>query len=273
MKIFAALVSSDERLCTYFTGLVGKAFPPDALNRSVYMGRRIEVVTLGLSSGLAGPEVARRLVNGARSSECFLLFVENGCQGLIGRLRNAALVTEFSSIDMDKSPRNAVNALAGKALRSFAVIWSNRGDDLVRLPARNFISPELDALLECCRDHANVAGFGESFERRLARLRERERPRRKSSYKTKYAVDDEGKFFNYGIEKHARFDTGRPHDEYCELQGLFRFGSCVDKDRHFNVSKGEGDETYIAGDFPNCHDNVVSVPGHTHLNMFCNDFF
>ena len=52
-----------------------------------------------------------------------------------------------------------------------------------------------------------------------------------------------------------------------------RFGRVLDADRHYNVSETEGDRTTIAGDFPDCHDSIHTVPSTTHLNMFANDYF
>lgn len=273
MKLFASLVSNDERLCAYFTDLKAKAFPPQALDRSVYKGKNVEVSTLGVARRLASDEIARNLLGVARGADCFMLLADRGCSDLLERVRSAPLVCEFDSSQIKQSPRNFINALTGRALRSLAVVLAYKDEELTRLPLRNFTAPDLAELSQCCREHADADAFGEDFERLISQLKLRVRPRRQSSFSTKYAVDDEKKFFVYGKERHARFATNVPHSGYCELQGIFRFGSKVERERHFNVSTGEGDRTSIAGTFPDCHDQQHPVAKTTHLNMFCNDFF
>ena len=164
-----------------------------------------------------------------------------------------------------------------RMLRAFGTVLDKfrRGDDgkLLTLPLRNFKAQELAEIARLCREVHSSGNFSDDVEKQLAGLRARVRPRRKSSYKTKYMVDDLERLFAYGPETHARFATGEPHKPSCEVAALFRFGVRLDESRHYNVSETEGDHTKIEGDFPDCHGEVHPVRGKTHLNMFANDYF
>lgn len=61
---------------------------------------------------------------------------------------------------------------------------------------------------------------------------------------------------------------------YCAIASLFRFGARIDDRRHYNVSQGEGNNTFIRGEYHNCHGETKVYnrePGH--LNMFSNDHY
>jgi hypothetical protein len=100
-------------------------------------------------------------------------------------------------------------------------------------------------------------------------MRNRQRPKRESSYSTSYIVDDDQKHFEYGKERHAQPASGPPHQKLCALSGIFRFGKRYDSGRHFNVSLSSG---LIGGSFDDCHDAAVGITARTHINMFPNDF-
>lgn len=272
MKLFAGLVSHDENLCEYFTNLKSKAFPSDAFDRSVYKNVHVEVSTLGIPSSFGDDEIARSLLSASRHSDYFLLLIERSCAGMVVGVKSAPLVSQFD-ITVGSSPRNLINSLTGRSLRSLAVIIACKDEELMRLPLRNFVASDLRRLADWCHQHAVVQDFAENFERLMKKVRGRVRPRRHSLYPARYAVDDDEKLFVYGKERHARPDTGAPHNACCEIQATFRFGRRVDRERHFNVSTGERDVTSIKGRFPNCHDEDQLVLKTTHINMFCSDFF
>ena len=167
--------------------------------------------------------------------------------------------------------------IISKILRAFRAVLakfeSSDDSQLLSLPLRNFHAAELTEIARLCRDECHEGDFVERLQAQLSRLRSRRRPRKQSSFNTKYVVDDQARFFVYGNEKHARFGTGEPHRPSCALTGYFRFGTRIDSARHYNVSETEGDRTRIEGEFDDCHDAKRVVPATTHLNMFSNDFF
>ena len=150
-----------------------------------------------------------------------------------------------------------------------------RGNDgvLLTLPIRNLDAPEVGAIATLCRQDILEPTFADALEANLKSLRGRIHPRPKSSYRTRYVVDHSKRYFHYGLERHAQFDTGGDHLPSCSLNGHFRFGRRIDAGRHYNVSETDGDVTSISGVFSNCHDMKIEVTRHFHLNMFANDFF
>ena len=116
--------------------------------------------------------------------------------------------------------------------------------------------------------------FVEETKALFVLLKQRRKPRRKSSYSTRYFIDDDDKHFEYGTEHHSLPATGAPHALSCELNFTFRFGRRVaDIQRHFNVTRGPGKHPSIKGSFPNCHCEWKDVTKTTHLNMFMNDYY
>lgn len=147
-------------------------------------------------------------------------------------------------------------------------------EQAMRLPRRNFNAPELAELCRLYRDDVIESHFHNSVKQQIFAIGKRKKPRRKSSYNTKYFIDDDKKHFVFGKEEHAVLPTGEPHQPHCVVNGSFRFGRKISTDHHYNVSKGDGDKTYISGQFPNCHDDIITPEnGETHLNMFTNDHF
>ena len=136
-----------------------------------------------------------------------------------------------------------------------------------------FDAPDLAELARLYREETNLGTFTHNCLAEFAEIRKRKQPRRASSYKVKYFIDDSDKHFIYGFENHSRFATGHPHKPSCEITGKFRFGLRTNARRHFNVSKGRGDVTSIEGGFPDCHGVICPVATTSHLNMFCNDYF
>jgi hypothetical protein len=117
----------------------------------------------------------------------------------------------------------------------------------------------------------NAATLAGALDLILERFRQRQRPKRGSTYRETYLVDNRLLHFNFGKERHSKADSSRPpHAANCVSNAAFRFGRRYETDRHFNVSL---DNAKIGGEFCDCHDVTVTVSPQTHLNMFPNDFF
>lgn len=278
MKLFICVASPDERLRRYVGKAKEGAVPREVVTRGPFMNMQPRLTVLAWMPKLpfSARDLERFLLQRARDHDAVLLLIDDAWRHHAAGIRNAAFIIPFG-LDGSENPQNFIYGLLAKALRNFGQILAKfqKGDDskLLALPLRNFKAEELSQIARLCREHALSGSLSNAVETQLAKLRARVRPRRRSLYKATYAVDDESRFFSYGLERHAQFETGHPHLPSCEVAGLFRFGARLDERRHYNVSETEGDRTTIAGEFADCHDTKHGLVGESHLNMFANDFF
>lgn len=141
------------------------------------------------------------------------------------------------------------------------------------LPIRNFDADEFRELIDVCRGRSLDKTFPNDLDSRLNRLMRLRGPKRRSSYPHIYFQDSCERYFRFGHEVHSRYETGGAHEVVCAVNGRYRFGGALDQERHFNVTVGDSDrKTPISCSLPNCHGEVVTVKGRTHINMFSNDF-
>jgi len=209
-----------------------------------------------------------------------ILLVENQHSHLTECVANAVFSATFEIQDERVNNfKNFFGSHFSQLFRHFFAIKTLMGDaekeQAITLPLRNFDAPELVELARLVREESRSPTFVLDFEARLAEIVKRRLPRKRSSHKTKYFIDDKGMHFVYGNEKHARYDTGVPHVTACNINGRFRFGKSIDTSRHYNASFGERDDTSISGDFPDCHGGTKTIAktlNRTHVNMFANDF-
>lgn len=218
------------------------------------------------------------LLREAKTSEAVILLVESQHSHLVESVGNAVFAATFETHEERVNNfKNFFGSYFSQLFRNFFVVKTLMGDtekeQAMMLPLRNFDAPELREMARLSREDSLSTNFVYHMEARLADIIKRRLPRKKTRSKMKYFVDDKKMHFEYGNEKHARFDTGKPHVAACEFNGLFRFGKRIDSSRHYNASFGEGGETSISGDFPDCHGAIRTVPKRSHLNMFANDFY
>ena len=279
MKLLLCVVTPDERLRRHFGRGKQGIIPAESLKRGPLADRAPNAICVAWTpvAPFSPRDLERFLLNQARNCDACLLFVDIAWAHFAFDIGNAAYVALFQSDPAIENPRNFFFGLSARLLRNFGQVLakSKRGDDgkLLSLPLRNFQANELSEIARLCREEGLSGTLSNDVERQLAFLRTRVRPRRKSTYKTTYLVDDASRFFVYGKERHAQFATGNPHLPACELAGLFRFGVRLDERRHYNVSESEGDNTKIEGYFPDCHGAVHPVSDKSHLNIFPNDYF
>lgn len=277
MKFVLALISSNQGLCGEFVRRRQSLFPAASLPRYFKNGAQIDVAafTPGVSRGT--PESFLCAVAKKADVRGLLVLVQSGLRSTIAEIEPALFATEILVPNVIENPQNYLGTHLSKLLKNFANLAVERDDadvdQMCTLPLRNFDAPDLAELARLYRDEAHLGTFAHNCVAELGRIRSRKQPRRDSSYKHKYFIDNSEKHFIYGLENHSFFATGHPHKPSCELTGNFRFGLRTDARRHFNVSKGRGDVTSIKGSFPDCHGVVCTVAETTHLNMFCNDYF
>jgi hypothetical protein len=211
-----------------------------------------------------------------KNASGIVLLTDNALPGLVDRLGDVFSVNMFGAPEYGQNVVNLLQAVLAKALRTFR-LYKKRFDDLkyqqiLRLPMRNFASPEIGELRTACHDMMNRNNFGQEIEAILKRFRGRQQPKKASSRPATYLVDDNAKHFTLGHELHAQAETGMPpHNDLCIFGNGFRFGRAFDGKRHYNVSRDNGET--IVGQYPDCHDVMRGHPVQTHINMFTNDYF
>lgn len=223
-------------------------------------------------------KIEKFLLRETKTSEAVILLVEKTHSRLVVPVENAVFAASFDVNDERiNNFKNFFGSYFSQLFRNFFVVKTLMDEaeklQAMILPLRNFDAPALREIARLSRENNRCANFTLPFEAQLAEIVKLRVPRRKSNAPLKYFVDQKGKHFIYGYENHASIDTGKPHVAACEFNGHFRFGKRIDPRRHYNVSFGDGDKTYIAGDFPDCHGAVLTVSQRSHLNMFANDFF
>ena len=219
------------------------------------------------------------LLSNAKGMDAVILLAENLHSSLAGPVANAVFAATFETHGKIDNFKNFFGSYFSQLFRHFFFIKTLMGDSdkeqAMMLPLRNFDAPELQEMARLVREENRSATFVSDLEARLADIAKRRLQRKRSDHKTKYFIDDKGMHFVYGNEKHARYETGKPHVAACEINGLFRFGKSIDTSRHYNASFGDGDDTSISGNFPDCHGTTKTIPktpNQTHVNMFANDF-
>lgn len=279
MKIFLGLLTPDRGLRRHFGSGQDKVVAREALARRGFNG---QIPSLSLAAyspdGQPSADTCERFLLGqSKATQACLLLIDQEWEFLARDIRAAILGLVFDRSSVGKSTANFFHKTTSRLLRAYRAVegtFVNAEDaQALALPRRNFDAPELREIVRLCREACHEEGFHNLLQEQLKLLRRRHRPRQRSSFKTKYWVDDRRRFFEFGPEHHARFATGEPHRPSCVLNGYFRFGNRIDSTRHYNVSETEGDITTIEGEFDDCHDATRFVKADTHINMFSNDYF
>ena len=279
MKIFVGLLSPDQSLRQHFGSGLHKVIAPDAISRGHANGQEPSI-SLGAYSphDQLSPDTCERFLLGRTNGTTgCLLLIDKEWEFLAQNIRGAVLSLVFERGTVGNSPTNFFHKVTSRLLRAFRVVQANFADandaQGLSLPRRNFHASELTEIVRLCQEACHERDFHNRIQEQLSLLRRRRRPRKQSTFKKKYWVDDRKRFFEFGPEQHAQPATGAPHRPSCALNAHFRFGNRIDSTRHYNVSEAEGDQTSIKGEFEDCHDTRVSVAATTHLNMFSNDYF
>jgi hypothetical protein len=281
MKVLVCVVSSQENIIESVGRQRDRLIPQE-----LFKNKKGPDYPMNFKVSLFDPTTSKIgfekfLLHASKGMEAVILLVESRHSNLIASVANAVFATTFDT--QDERVENFKNFFgnyfsplfrhfffAVKSLMSDAV-----NEQAMMLPLRNFEADELRELARLSREESIAGNFVRDFEAAVANVMKRRLPRKRSNRKTKYFIDDKDMHFVYGHEIHARFDTGDPHVAACVFNGNFRFGRSIDTSRHYNASFGYGDDTNIAGDFPDCHGalkKVTKSEGRTHVNMFANDF-
>lgn len=224
----------------------------------------------------AGRPLAQYLLEG-KEDQVIVLLLDTSLGDFANDVACACFV---AGVEFTTHPKtNYKNYFASKLARLLknlatflAIIGDGANEQVMLLPFRNFNAQQLRGLREVCRNETLSLEFPNTVANLVKDLKNRQRRHRKSNYPDLYYADDDGKLFQYGLERHAQLATGAPHTPVCTLTGNFRFGKRIATNRHYNVTKESGRGTLIEGEFADCHDEIHSVAPTTHLNIFSNDY-
>ncbi len=280
MKVLICLVSSQNNITDAIHRQREKLIPQD-----LFKGKSGPDYPLHFKIVIFNPQCEqlsfdKYLLSRAKEMDAVVLLIERQHLHHTQSISQAIFGAIFETSDARlRNFKNFFGSYFTLLFRNFFALKNMMSDaekeQALMLPIRNFEAAELLEITRLIREENRSPAFSGDMEVQLTRLIKRRRTRKKSTYPTKYFIDDKGGHFVYGNEHHALFDTGAPHTAACHLNGLFRFGKCIDKSRHYNVSFGDGDVTHISGDFPDCHGAIKTIPAaphRSHVNMFANDF-
>lgn len=278
MKIYVGLISSTAGLIEEFNHAKEALIPKSIKDKLAKLcSFKFDAFNPYQSKGQFN--IDKHILESSRGYDYAACLIEQNHIGLCENLRVAILNATFDpNEESSGNPRNflstRLNKLFKSAIFTIEKMKITETEQAMRLPRRNFNAQELTDLCQVYRDSVLTGNFHNDAKALIAAIEKKRRPRRRSDYPTKYFIDDKDKHFVFGKEIHAILPTGEPHQAHCELNGNFRFGRRISIDHHFNVSQGEGDDTYVSGEFENCHDELITPEkGKTHLNMFTNDHF
>lgn len=276
MRALVTLVSSNQEVQNVFLRKKDAVIP-----KSLRDLPRIKAIGLNFTTAFYDPSTAGRpledyVLEKATRLDMAALLVDTAIEHLAIPLAPACLVGRVSYDPMVRNYDNVISAQLTKLIKNLASVaesMSSAGNQLpLFLPLRNFAAPEWTQLQEAFRDEGSNGRLPQKVSELVKEINKRKRPKKQATSPQTYLVDDDGKLFEYGKERHARLATGAPHTSMCVLTGNFRFGWRIPTDRHYNVTKEDGLLTKIAGSFPDCHDAMNHVAERTHLNMFSNDY-
>ncbi|KGR93961.1 hypothetical protein [Burkholderia sp. ABCPW 111] len=277
MRIAICLASGDAGAAALFRKEQTSLIP-----KSLCDHERVKALAPVFSASVYDPSTAGRsledyLIQVGQTADVIVLLVDVATPDLGCHIKSACFVADVEFASHPKT--NYKNYFAGKFARLLknlasllAVMQDGAREQIVLLPFRTFNAKELMELRRICTKETLSPDFEGRLEQCIESLRRRRRPRKGAGPKDQHYVDDNDKLFQYGLEHHARVATGSPHTSVCVLTGSFRFGRKIATDRHYNVTKENGDRTEIAGTFVGCHDDQYVVQPTSHLNIFSNDY-
>lgn len=280
MKVLVCVISSQDNIVETIEKQRDKIIPQDLFKKKKGPDYPVHFKTLAFNPMSARESVDYFLLREVKRMDAVILLVENQHSHLLGAVANAVFAATFETrLERIDNFKNFFGSYFSQLFRHFFAIKNLMEDaekeQAMMLPLRNFEAQELLEMARLVREESRSATFISDLQSGLSDLIKRRLPRERSDHKTKYFIDDKGMHFVYGKETHARYDTGEPHVAACQINGLFRFGKSIDTRHHYNASFGDGDDTYISGDFPDCHGatkTVLKNPAQSHVNMFANDF-
>lgn len=281
-NISIGLVSSNDELIKLF-GLLKNSLFSGPLASGYFKNRGIspETITYTYNPNRIKKDFELFVKDKINGRDAFLLLVDRDQEGLVSGLRDSAFCHIFNcDFSCSRNTKNFLYQSTAIIIKKFGIILQKMEEatsaNLINLPLKNFEGEELRELVDICRNGCGIQDFSEQLDSRINLLKRRRRPiprPGKSKEKDIKIEDDNSYYFEYGYERHARFETGSPHLTSCYISGHYRFGKKIDESKHYNVTKK--DSNSVSGNFLDCHGGkceINSSENVSHINMFSNDF-
>lgn len=273
MKIAALFVCANDHLYDA-VNTNRERLIPEAL-RKRWEGFAYSVIPLKPQLGADETEIINTIENIADNFDGIILLVPPSFADLLARFRHTLFVVDYSPPKPLTNLQNQMSALLQRAFRDFSILVNKVSDMKYKrsmlLPLNDFKAPVMDSTRDLFSDIAGENQFSRALDAILRDFRKLQVPTRVSKDEVHPVyVDEEGKRFDRGREKHARAGTASPpHDGMCGLSKAFRFGFVYPDDLHFNVET-VGDIRKYA--FYGCHPphGSVYVKRASHANVFPN---
>jgi hypothetical protein len=273
MKIGIVFVSSDHLLTPFFGKKGLGAIPKSVAHLVEKKGGRITYVGhLDLGQTPAETAIVNKLFQANQFCDCVIVVCCSTLSHEFDEFKDAVFLYSCDLSALRDNYKNAVSSILSRALKRF-VFFKQKFDDLkyrkiLLLPLQNFQAGEIGEMRAMLSDPANASDFFDGLDKLLEALRARIRPKRSSKYPNRYLIDGRDHYYEYGHEHHGGPDTASPpHGPVCVLNGVLRFGSEYDAERHYNVSIDGRD---IEADFINCHGISEPCGPKSHVNLFPN---
>jgi hypothetical protein len=272
MRLRVLVLTTSRDLCDFAGRKKQGLIPKDIRERDYFASARIAVQAMRIDAVAAATEVGRLVQERSEDTDAVVVLFESSLAAGVDSLATSCFLWSFPLVSPSRDFGNHISRALSRCLRAFEV-FSRRFDELqyqkmFLLPTRNFRAGEFEQLKACFTVREGDFNFSSELEQALSALRGRQKPKVQTTDRRVYYVDARNLFFEYGCERHGSFDTAEPHDWQCALNGCFRFGRRIERERHFNVTCETGD---LSHDFVDCHDGEISVR-RSHANIFPNDF-
>ena len=277
MRVGVVVATPDLAFRTFLNARKDSALPTATVRKEYGDGRvTFAVLPFAIDAAASADDFGGWLDRTSARFDGLIVLIDAAYAHLADAMRDAFFVISFASHYPGTNHLNRFGAVIAPILKNYSALMSAFLDlkfrKVLLLPLANFKAQDLVTLRDLVGRKGNVTGFGERLLDLLAKLRDRQTPKKRASYQQTYLVDDAPWYFAYGHEHHASAPTGvPPHEMRCRPNSRFRFGLAYDTRRHWNVSDGHPAGT-ISGSFACCHGPAVQVAATTHINMFPNDY-
>lgn len=276
MRINVTFVTSDKEF-GQFVGLEKSRIVPKDSSKKLSGNDQVifDVFSFIKSESDTPDNLNRSIFNSHSKYDGLIILVEEGMEEFAVSCRDYAFVWFYDGQKARKNTKNYINSTLAKAIRFYSAL-NNRFRDAkfaqaALLPFENFRAEELMVLRNAFYAQPVQPNLIDVMDQCVKNLRSRQSPKKTSSYSSVYYVDDRGKHFQYGHERHARPETSMPpHGFSCVIKSSYRFGFSYDPERHFNVSE-DGKNQDITGTFVDCHGGAFTPKNRKHLNIFPSD--
>lgn len=276
MTISVVFIVRDRSLGNYIGRLKSSVIPPELRKSGYFSGRDFSVATM-----IADPndttiegQLSTFFSTVLDTTREIVVLSDALFKQQVERYSAVYFLHFFDMNELRANVQNFLGAICARALRAFQYLSRCFENEKYRktllLPLANFRAPEIQLLLGILSGE-KLTGFADRLELYLKKMRARQSPKRDDPGEGRaYLVDDLGRHFSYGLERHGEPATGiPPHKFTCVAATSFRFGIRFDKGRHYNVSL---DGSLISGRFANCHGHQADEKG-THINMYPNGYY